>query len=242
MLGRLDEAAEQYEQVLQRSPNFPTTHNNLGNVLLSQGQLDQAAMHYQKAIELKPDYERAYNNLGKLFVIQGRFEEAIQNFKYAQQISPNNPEAGARLNAAKQAVRIYQNALVFAGQNRIAEAIQALRQILQVSPASSDVCNNLAWLLSTNSDASVRDGNQAVELASRAAALTLGKNPEILDTLAAAYAEAGRYPEAIKTIRQALDQIDPATDLAKEMRSRRTLYEQERPYREGASSEQLQNQ
>ena len=92
----------------------------------------------------------------------------------------------------------------------------------------------LAWLLSTHADAGVRDGAEAVRLAERAVRLTGGRKPHFLDTLAAAYAEVGRFDQAIKTARQAyrlLRHTSVATT-AEQVRSRIALYESGKPYRQ----------
>jgi Flp pilus assembly protein TadD len=85
-------------------------------------------------------------------------------------------------------------------------------------------------VLATNPEASVRNGSEAVELAARAVKLSGAKDPAILDTLAAAYAEAGRFPEAVETARQALTL---ATEpLAAELKARIALYEDKRAFRD----------
>ena len=94
--------------------------------------------------------------------------------------------------------------------------------------------NSLAWLLATCPEASLRDGGKAIELAKQADQLSGGNHPEILDTLAAAYAEAGRYPEAVETARRALSLIatqnnQPVVDA---LQMRLKLYEANSPYHE----------
>ena len=86
-----------------------------------------------------------------------------------------------------------------------AAAIAEFQKVLELDPNHVTAQNNLAWMLATCPDASLRNGPKAVELAQRAVQLSAGMSPQILDTLAAAYAEAGQFPEAIKTARQALD-------------------------------------
>ena len=79
------------------------------------------------------------------------------------------------------------------------------QQSLEIKPDQPSVQNNLAWLLATTPDASLRNGAKAVELAEQARQLTEGGNPMVLHTLAAAYAEAGRYADATTTARRALE-------------------------------------
>jgi Flp pilus assembly protein TadD len=68
--------------------------------------------------------------------------------------------------------------------------------------------NNLAWLLATSSNSSIRDGNRAVEIADEAVRLSRAKDPNYLRTLAAAFAESGRFSEAEETARRALQAAD----------------------------------
>ena len=82
---------------------------------------------------------------------------------------------------------------------RIPEAIEQYRIILQRNPDQLLALNNLAWLLATDDDSQWRNGTEAVRLAERACDLTHYQTPAFLGTLAAAYAEAGRFDDAVKT-------------------------------------------
>jgi protein O-mannosyl-transferase len=108
------------------------------------------------------------------------------------EINPSYAEAHANLGGA----------LARAGQ--IPEAIAQYRKALEIDPQQTYVQNSLAWLLATASDPSLRDGANAVTLAEKASQTSRGADPLVLRTLAAAYAEAGRYPEAVATARRAL--------------------------------------
>jgi tetratricopeptide (TPR) repeat protein len=89
-------------------------------------------------------------------------------------------------------------------RGRVEEAITQYQRALQLTPADLSARNNLAWLLATAAEASLRNGGNAVELAWQANQETGGKNPVILHTLAAAYAETGKFPEAVETTQYAL--------------------------------------
>ena len=78
-------------------------------------------------------------------------------------------------------------------KGNVGEAIAQFQKALQINPDDLQVQNNLAWILATAPQASLRNGNKAVELARQANELTGGKNPIILHTLAAAFAEAGQF-------------------------------------------------
>ena len=94
--------------------------------------------------------------------------------------------------------------------------------------------NQLAWALATCPEPSIRDGAKAVELAQRAVDLSDGREPAVLDTLAAAYAEAGRFPLAVETAERArkLAAAQNNTVLADKLGARIKLYQSDAPYRE----------
>jgi len=83
--------------------------------------------------------------------------------------------------------------------------VNAYAHMLNVNPNDVVLLNDAAWLLATSPNANVRNGDTAVKLAGKAAELTGGQEPTILSTLAAAYAEAGRFSDAVKTASAAAD-------------------------------------
>src|SRR5208282_798188 len=117
-------------------------------------------------------------------------------YQKALQINPDYAEAHYN----------FGNALLKMGNAD--EAITHYQKALQIEPDNAEAQNNLAWVLATCPQASLRNGNQAVALARRANQLTGGGNPVVLGTLAAAYAEAGRFPEAEETAQRALQMAE----------------------------------
>ena len=96
-----------------------------------------------------------------------------------------------------------------------------------------NLLNDTAWLLATNPNASIRNGPEAVRIAERALRLSRGNEPAVVGTLAAAYAEAGRYADAVETARRAIALSERQGDraLADTIRARLRLYESGSPYR-----------
>ena len=247
--GQLDKALGYYRQALAIDPNFAEAQNNLGILLARQGQIPEAIGHYQKAIELNPDCAECYNNLGNLLATQGRTTEAVEQFQKALEIEPDYAKAHYNLadiffaqGEWRGAVEQYQQALkqmpdsihahyqlglALQCRGRFAAAIAQFQKVLELDPQHVAAQNNLAWLLATCPEASLRDGKRAMELAWQAEQLSGGNHPEILDTLAAAYAEAGRFGEAVETAKRALNL--PATKnnkpLAEAIQIRLKLYE-----------------
>ena len=218
--GNVDEAIAHYQKALQIKPDYAEAHNNLGNALLQKGNVDEAIAHYQKALQINPDYAEAHNNLGNALLQKGSVDEAIAHYQKALQINPDYAEAHNNLG----------NALLQKG--KVDEAIVHYQKALQINPDYAEAQNNLAWVLATCPQASLRNGNKAVELAQRANQLTGDGNPVVLGTLAAAYAEAGRFPEAVATAQRALQlaETQSNTALADAIRSQMKLYQAGVPF------------
>jgi protein O-mannosyl-transferase len=119
-------------------------------------------------------------------------------------------------------------------QKKFDAAIVQFQEVLKLEPGHVMGQNSLAWLLATCPEASLRDGGKAIELAKQAEQLAGDNHPEILDTLAAAYAEAGRYPEAVETARRALSLMATQSNqrVADAMQMRLKLYEANTPFHE----------
>jgi tetratricopeptide (TPR) repeat protein len=220
--GRVDEAITHYQRVLQINPDYAEAHINLCNALLQKGKVDEAMVHYQRALRIKPDYAGACYNLCNALLKEGRVDEAITEYQQAVQIKPDN--AKARYNLG--------NALLQKG--RVDEAIVQYQQALENKPDSPGVLNNLAWLLATSPDAQIRDGVQAVKYAGRACELTHHGEASFVGTLAAAYAEAGRYDDAIAAAQQACALAEAAgeQELLEQNRRLLVLYRAHQPYHE----------
>ena len=224
--GSVDEAIVYYQKALQIKPDYAEAHYNLGNALLRKGNVDEAIVHYQEALQIKSDSAEAYNNLGNALLRKGSVDEAITHYQEALQIKPDYAEAHYNLGntlfrkgSVDEAIVQYQKVLqikpdsaevhnnlgsALLKRGNVQEAIHQYLRALEIDPDFAGAENNLAWVLATCPQALLRDGNKAVELAQRANQLTREGNPVFLDTLAAAYAEVGRFPEAVTTARQAL--------------------------------------
>ena len=224
--GSMDEAVAQFQKALQIKPDYAEAHYNLGNALLQEGNVDEAVAQFQKALQLKPDYAAASLNLGNAFIQKAKMEEAIVQFRRALQIKPDYAEARLNLGNAfiqkgnvDEAIVQFQKALqirpdyakarlnlgnAFLQKKNADQAIACFQKALQIKPDYPEAQNNLAWALATAPRASLRNGSRAVELARQANQLTGGENPVVLRTLAAAYAEAGQFGDAIQSARKAI--------------------------------------
>lgn len=230
--GKVDEAIVHYQRMVAFKPDYADAYYNLGFGLQKQGRMDEAVVQYQKALQLDPDDANVYNNLGLIFAQAGKVDEAISEFQKAIATLPGhiNPEINlgtallqkGELNEAmdhfQKALEITTNSAeahyglgnVYLAKGDSANAISEYQQSLQITPGNPEVQNNLAWLLATCADASLRNGIQALQLARRANNLTGGTNPIVLHTLAAAYAEVGQFQDATQTAKKAMDMAQSA--------------------------------
>jgi tetratricopeptide (TPR) repeat protein len=226
--GQIDEAITYFQSALQllsaqSDVRATEAHYNLGNALFQKGQIDDAIAHYRKAVEVNSDYSaEAHYNLGNAFLRKEQLDEAILHYQKTLELQPEHSNAHNNLG----------NALRQKGLTK--EAILHFREAWQNDPSSVQYQNNLAWMLATCSDAPLRDGVKAVELAEQANQLSGSNNPTILHTLAAAYAESGRLSEAIATAQRAIELADTQSNaaLAESLKRELALYQTGMPYHE----------
>jgi protein O-mannosyl-transferase len=196
--------------------------NNLGIVLLAKGRLEEAIPRFEAAVNLRPENAPAHDNLAKAFLQKGQIAEAMLHYRKLLEIQPEN--VGAR--------NILGTVLV--QQGRVSEALELWEETLAIEPENGDAMANIAWVLATSPQESLRNGARAVELAEQALRLSGGKNPLIFRTLAAAYAESGRFPEAIENAKRALELANSQGNvgLVTELQNTIVLYQAERPLRD----------
>jgi tetratricopeptide (TPR) repeat protein len=225
-LGRLDEAAACYEKALEYQSDDALVHRNLGDLLGRLGRYDEAIAHFQRAVELAPADAAAHNNLGMAYQAEGKTELAMTHFRQALALRPNNAEAH------------YNVAVALANEGRFSEAFRHCREAVQLRPDKIAFPQRLAWMLATCPDASLRNGKEAIELGERVNRFCRGQRIDALDTLAAAYAEGGRFAEAVATARQAWDIARQRDDRASmdAMQARLALYQKGKPFRQMPSA------
>ena len=254
--GKIDDGIAHYRSALQMQPDSWDAEYNLGTALVAKGQVDEAIPHCERAVRMRPTDPDAQVSLGDALLRKGRIDDAIDHYQKAMMARADHFLARYGLCQAllekgelDGAIQVCRSALVLwpldadchtalaialEEKGNPAEAIQHYEKAREVSPNSIPTLTNLAWLLATSQDASVRNGPKAVELAKQADRLTGGVNTRVLRTLAAAYAETGEFANAIRTARSAMQltrmhgEDSLTTDLDQQIR----LYQLGMPYRE----------
>ena len=258
--GMPDQAIRCCRQATTLDPTYYIGWNNLGRALDSKGEIKEALKAFQKALQTVPNDNPSHRgaihyNLGHDFLATGHFAEAITNLEKSLELKPGEPETYRCLGSAfaqnhqpEQAILQFQSefrlrpgdastelALAVPLMDRQpSEAVDHLYQALALNPNSSVALNNLAWLLATAAEAPVRDGNQAVRLAERACQLTEYQQTIMVGTLAAAYAEAGRFEDAMATAQKAcaLALVEGETNSLARNQELLALYRAHKPFHE----------
>ncbi len=205
----------------RRKLDLAELHYFLGSLLEEDGKPGEAIEAYTRVIGHKPGYRNAHRNLGRLWRAAGDNARAARHLAEA-----------VRLGERSAAVH-HQLAGIYYGMGRIGEAAAQLREVLKLAPRDLSAANNLAWILATNADDSVRDGAEAVRWAMLPVEASRGQDPRALDTLAAAWAERGEFDKAVKTIEAALELAkgkDPK--LTAKLQARLGRYRGSQPWRE----------
>jgi tetratricopeptide (TPR) repeat protein len=180
---------------------------------------------FKHALDVTSDNACAHYSLGYELANEGKTKEALEEWETALKIEPGLAAIHGRI------------ASTLCQQGDFAGAIARYRHALQIDPDLPEVLNNLAWLLATCSEASQRNGAEAVPLALKACELTRYHQTILVGTLAAAYAEAGRFPEAIAAAQKACTQAAREGDRTLLTRNQQLLelYRAGQPYHEPAS-------
>lgn len=253
-VGKLAEAIEHFQKALKIKPDYIETHNNLGSALAQQGKPDEAISHYRQALRLNPGSRIVLYNLGKIHKSQSKYDEAITFYKESLRLEPNQPAAHKELatilfrqGKLDEAIIHYEYSIRLKEEQpfvlnklgesyflrgEIKEAFRCWNKVLELEPEWVSAINNLAWIKATHQEPGIRNPDEAVELALRACKLTQYNRPNLLDTLAVAYAAGGRFGEAVTTAQKAVQLIESSKnqEQIEEIRDRLELYRQGKPY------------
>jgi protein O-mannosyl-transferase len=166
---------------------------NLGDALYRfKNKPEEAWVHMENSLRINRHQPELLSSVGVFYMESGRLETARAHFEEALSIEPNFPDAHYNLG----------NLYLEIGE--APEALTHYQRALETMPDDIQALNNRAWILATWPNPSVRNGPKAVELAEHADALASRKNQVVAATLAAAYAETSRFPEAIRAAERAI--------------------------------------
>lgn len=218
--GLMDKAIQYFRKASAMDPQSATFHFALGNALARSGQIDETVFQYQRALAIDPNYAEADNNLAYVLLQEGRANDAIKYFQEALKRQPS--------------YQAYYNLGFAYGRNDMpAQAVACYQQAIKDQPQFIPARVSLAWILATCPDQAVRNGKEAVALMEEANRIAGGTDPKILRTLAAAYAEAADFPDAIIAAQKALAlaRAQSKLQMAGELENEIELYQKKSPCR-----------
>ena len=219
-----DRAGKNYAMSVEIAPHYDSANGNLGVYYAFRGDIDKAIEQFKKATEVNPYLASFHANLGMAYMNKHQYAEAEKELRAALDIEPRN--VVNRINL--------RNAL--SRQGKVNEVVEQQLIMVEMAPNDPFLLNDTAWMLATHPDKAVRQGKRAIALAQRAVYITEGRNPSILGTLAAAYAEAGDFDKAVQTARRAanLALLQKKNKLAESIRAKLNLYKAGIPFHEPA--------
>jgi tetratricopeptide (TPR) repeat protein len=224
--GQSDRAAADLERVLRRLPDHPAALELRGLIAAERQDYAAAISDFRKLAAQKPDDSVLVGQLGMLYLAAKQPRQAIKRFSRAIELDEGNFASW----------RGRSDAAISIGDHPA--ALADLERALTLEPDDSGVLNNLAWLLATSPDESLRDGKRAIELARKACEATEWKQPHIVSTLAAGYAESGDFTEARKYSRQAVEAEGTSPEVKQQLEGELASYQADKPWRERQEQEE----
>jgi tetratricopeptide (TPR) repeat protein len=256
-MGQYDRALADFNQAIRLDPKYARAYCDRAGAELLLGQRGQALKDFTQAIELAPEYWRAYFDRGALFVAQQNYERAISDYTRAIELNPNDlgsfasrAYAYAKQGDVKRAIadaetatklrlsetyrpidlELRAKAYNIIGQPEL--ALRDFRESARLRPNDARDNNNLAWFLATCTARGVRNGTEAVSIATKACGLSHWHESGYIDTLAAAYAEAGDFDQAVKFEKRSLSDSSISPRQREERQKHLGLFQQRKPLRD----------
>lgn len=254
--GKLEEAIDAFQNALKLDPSMGDAHENLALALARKGRQQESLIHLGDAARLEPENARVHNIYAVMLGAAGRTDEAMQEFQTALRLAPDSAATHANLanllakqHARDEAIAQYSEALrlnsafveahyniasLLREEGRTEDAIAHYMAALQIKADYVPAMVSLAWIYATTSGkAASQHAGEAVRLAEQACRISGCKDSGLLDTLAAAYANAGRFQEAVKTGEEAFSiaKAEGENDFADSIRAKIALYKKGSPFR-----------
>ena len=225
--GRYAEAQAQYEEVVRLHPRAPAAWDDLGKVYASEQRLGEAIAMFSEALRLDRKFAPAHRNLGLVYGLNGELEKCASELAVVVRLAPADAYARSQLG------------LALAKTGRAEAAVASFKDAVRLAPETPIYLNQLAWVYATYPKRELRNGAEAVLLAEHACRLTQRQDVMFLQTLSAAYAEAGRFHDATRTAEEARSLATARKEqaLAEALTRKLELYRASKPYRD----QQLEN-
>ncbi len=252
-MGETGPAVVGLQQAMAALPDSPLLHFQLAQIYSSTDRMEDAGRELERLVELRPQHAIAHQSLGGNYKLRGMYPQAIAAFSKALDLRPGFPAARCLLAETLESAGRPQDALaayvelierspgyamayspaaeLMARSGDMAGAIDLLRRGYGHMPDELDIVNDLAWRLATATDASLRNGAEAVTLAQYASTRRGDEGANELDTLAAAYAEAGRFEDAVAAAERALA-LAQGSPVAPAIAARLEMFRRGEAYRE----------
>jgi tetratricopeptide (TPR) repeat protein len=211
-----DKAIADYDEVIRLDPKDVFAYTYRGSAYQGKGDYDKAIADHDEAIRLDSKDAKAYVIRGAAYEGKGDYDKAIADYDEAIRLDPKGAKAYEIRGAAYHDKGDYD------------KAIGDYDEAIRLDPKYALPYNSFAWLLGTCPQVSFRDGKKAINYATKACELS--KDPTFVDTLAAAYAEAGDFKQAIKWETKYLETPNLSEKDTTDGKSRLALYQAHKPY------------
>ena len=217
LASRLDEASEDFSRVIQLKPDYANAWFNRAEIRAECGEHEQAVADYTQAIQRKPEDADAYLRRGQAYIQLRKFREALADYGHAVKLAPSKIEPLLDRGDAHRSL----------GQWQL--AAEDYRRAVALGHRSSRAYQSAAWILATCPRERFRNADLAIQAAEKALELDGDNRVEYLDTVAAAYANAGQFEKACEVLARAIKMAPARADT---FRGRLELYQKQQPYRE----------
>jgi tetratricopeptide (TPR) repeat protein len=218
MKGETDRGLRDFDEVIRLKPDDALAYVLRANALQLTKQWDAAIEAATTAIKLDARLAAAYHIRGRAYIGKKEYGKAARDFSELDRLDPNDPQSA------------HDRAKLFNAKGDYKSALTELREMVRRFPRFAYGRNALAWFLATCPNATYRSGAEAVEHAQSACELSQWKDAYVIDTLAAAYAEAGDFDHAIKYATQAVNLLSPSDTHEKEIKERLALFQRKEAY------------
>ena len=251
--GEIDKAIADLGTAIHLNPELPDPYVVRAAAWKHKGETDKAIADLSEAIRLEPRSAQAYHSRGQLWSQKKEFEKAVDDYSQAIRLEPTEALGYCDRGFAWKAAKQYDNAIAdyteavrldpgdsdaYCGrgwawreQQEFARSLADFSQALRLDPRDACALDGRAWIFATCPNPTYRDGKKAVEVAIEACEMTRWKEAYCLETLGAAYAEAGDFTSAVKWQVKAIElEADPKEK--EDYRARLKLFQEKKPYRE----------